>query len=113
MRTLKSGRLISSSSLLVTIFLGFAIFASQPVCAQQDSEIGPDYVDAPETVVNPSVPHGAVHEFVMESADSKIYPGIVRIESEITARRDAYGNRLAAPAEQISASGPYERHVWV
>jgi enterochelin esterase-like enzyme len=87
--------------------------ASSPAAAPQDSEIGPDYVDAPETVLNGSVPQGAVHELVMDSADSKIYPGIVRVESEITARRDTYGNRLAAPAEQISAPGPYQRHVWV
>jgi enterochelin esterase-like enzyme len=80
---------------------------------QQDSEIGPDYTDAAETVVNASVPHGAVHELVMDSADSRIYPGIVRVESELTARRDEHGNRLAAPAEQISAPAPYQRHVWV
>jgi enterochelin esterase-like enzyme len=78
-----------------------------------DFVIGPDYADAPETVVNPAVPQGDVHELIMKSQDSKIYPGIVRVESDITARRDAYGNRIAAPAEQISAPGPYERHVWV
>jgi iron(III)-enterobactin esterase len=84
-----------------------------PAPVQQDSIIGPDYADAPETVVNASVPKGVVHELVMQSQDSKIYPGIVRVESEITARRDPYGNRLAAPAAQISAPGPYQRHVWV
>ncbi len=81
--------------------------------AQQDEQIGPEYADAPETVFNASVPQGVVHEVVMDSADSKIYPGIVRVDNAITARRDPYGNRLAAPAEQTSVPGPYQRHVWV
>jgi iron(III)-enterobactin esterase len=110
-------RRITASQLLavmLTVMLAVtAAHASSPAAAQQDSEIGPDYMDAPETVVNGSVPQGTVHELVMDSADSKIYPGIARIESEITARRDANGNRLAAPSEQISAPAPYQRHVWV
>jgi enterochelin esterase-like enzyme len=105
--TIRGPRLLAA---LLTVTAGLAWSAtSEP----QDSEIGPDYADAPETVVSATVPHGLVHELVMDSADSKIYPGIVRVESEITARRDANGNRLAAPAEQISAPGPYQRHVWV
>ncbi len=38
--------------------------------------IGPDYTDAPETRVNPDVPKGEIHHFVMDSVDSKIYPGL-------------------------------------
>jgi enterochelin esterase-like enzyme len=90
-----------------------SLLASSPVWAQQDSEIGPDYAAAPETVLDPAVPQGMVFESVMKSTDSKLYPGIARVESEITARRDAHGNRIAAPAEQISTAAPYERHVWV
>ncbi len=79
----------------------------------ENSIIRPPYADAPETVPNPSVPQGDVREFIMYSYDSKIYPGIVRVESEKTAKRDAYGNRLAWPESEISAPGPYRRHVWV
>jgi len=106
-------KLMSAPGLIAAIGAGFAALAAHPAWSQQDSEIGPDYADAPEMAVNPAVPHGAIHELLMQSADSSIFPGIVRIESDITARRDAFGNRIAAPAEQISAAGPYERHVWV
>jgi len=44
------------------------------------------YPTAPEFKVNPSVPHGVVKLFTMNSADSKIYPGV---------------------------KGPYTRNVWV
>ena len=40
--------------------------------------IGPDYADAPELTVKSGTPQGTVHEFVMKSADSKIYPGIAK-----------------------------------
>lgn len=42
----------------------------------QDFVIGPDYKNAPETRVNPEVPKGAVYHFVMNSVDSKYYPGL-------------------------------------
>ncbi len=84
-----------------------------PPVTAENSIIGPNYADAPETVPNPNVPQGDVREFILYSIDSKIYPGIVRVESEKTAKRDAYGNRLAWPAAEISAPGPYMRHVWV
>lgn len=95
--------------------LAAAMFAA-PASAQNDnpdSFIGPDYKDAPEMTENPNVPHGEVKEFVMRSQDSKIYPGIVRIDGPLADRRDAYGNRIAAPAELLSKAAPYERHVWV
>jgi enterochelin esterase-like enzyme len=110
MKTLRACGSIAAR-LCATVLVGAG--GLSPAWAQQVSEIGPDYVDAPETVVNPAVPHGSVRELVMDSTASTIYPGIARIESAITARRDAYGNRLAAPAEQISAPAPYQRHVWV
>ncbi len=40
--------------------------------------IGPTHTPAPETIVNDGVPHGAVYTFTMQSADSRIYPGIAR-----------------------------------
>ncbi len=41
-----------------------------------DFKIGPTYTDAPETKVRDNVPKGTIHDFVMDSADSKIYPGL-------------------------------------
>ena len=40
--------------------------------------IGPPYEPAPELTVKDGVPKGTVHEFTMDSKDSKIYPGIAR-----------------------------------
>lgn len=40
--------------------------------------IGPDYANAPETQVRPNVPKGEIHEFTMDSRDSKIYKGIAK-----------------------------------
>ena len=54
--------------------------------------IGPDYTWAPEVKVRDDVPKGAVHEFTMNSEDSKIYPGIARGQKGVV---------------------PYKRHVTV
>jgi iron(III)-enterobactin esterase len=59
---------------LLTIFL-FAVF-NLTLLHAQDSVIGPDYTNAPEMRENPDVPKGTVHHFVMESVDSKFYPGL-------------------------------------
>ncbi|WP_158911619.1 esterase family protein [Granulicella sp. L56] len=40
--------------------------------------IGSTHNPAPEMSVQPGVPQGTVSEFVMQSADSKLYPGIAR-----------------------------------
>ncbi|HUO89596.1 MAG TPA: alpha/beta hydrolase-fold protein [Rhizomicrobium sp.] len=81
--------------------------------ADGDHVIGPDYTPAPETAVRPGVPAGTIHAFTMESRDSPIYPGIRRLENEITRRRDAYGNRIAAAEHEQSEPWPYTRTVWV
>jgi iron(III)-enterobactin esterase len=39
-------------------------------------KIAPPYADAPELKVKEGVPVGTVHEFTMNSEDSKIYPGL-------------------------------------
>ncbi len=44
--------------------------------AKVEIEIGPGYTDAPELKPADSVPRGKVQEFVMQSTDSKIYPGL-------------------------------------
>ncbi|HEV3417395.1 MAG TPA: alpha/beta hydrolase-fold protein, partial [Pirellulales bacterium] len=41
-----------------------------------DSTIGPSYANAPELTAKDGVPKGALHEFTMDSKDSKIYPGL-------------------------------------
>jgi enterochelin esterase family protein len=78
-----------------------------------DFSIGPDYKPAPECAVQPGVPAGTVHAFTMPSRDSAIYPGIRRIENDITRRRDAHGNRIAAAEHEQSEPWPYLRTVWV
>ena len=44
--------------------------------ADGDFQIGPKYTDAPEMKVKDGVPKGTLHEFTMNSQDSKIYPGL-------------------------------------
>lgn len=62
------------STTLLTLLLGSGtVFAADD---EGDFVIGPDYADAPETKRNDSVPHGELKEFTMESADSKVYPGL-------------------------------------
>jgi enterochelin esterase-like enzyme len=80
-----------------------------PPVTAENSIIGPAYADPPEAVVNPAVPQGDVHEFILYSEDSKIYPGIVRVQNM---QRDANGNYMAPPGG-LSAPGRYERHVYV
>src|SRR5260221_11354805 len=54
--------------------------------ADGEYTIGPEYTNAPETMTNDAVPKGTIHEFVMDSTNSAIYPGL---------------------------KGPYKRGVWV
>src|SRR4029077_9534601 len=42
--------------------------------------IGPPYAPAPELSVREGIPTGVVHEFTMDSKDSRIYPGIARAQ---------------------------------
>ncbi|MDB5294633.1 MAG: putative esterase [Phycisphaerales bacterium] len=59
---------------------------------QSEATVGPEYADAPELKVADGVPRGDVHEFTMDSEDSKIYPGIAKGKSGVV---------------------PYKRKVWV
>ena len=52
--------------------------ANAPVNADGNFILGPTHNAAPEMAVQEGVPQGTVFEFTMESADSKIYPGIAR-----------------------------------
>ena len=78
-----------------------------------DYVIGSAYSAAPETALQSGVPEGAIHAFVMSSTQSKLYPGIKRLENDVTQRRDAYGNRIAAQESEQSVAAPYLRTVWV
>ncbi len=52
--------------------------ANAPIDANGDFVIGPDYRPAPELTLRDDVPQGRVQQFVMDSKDSKFYPGIAR-----------------------------------
>jgi iron(III)-enterobactin esterase len=54
--------------------------ANAPMDKNGDFLIGPDYAPAPELTVVDGVPQGKVQQFVMDSRDSKFYPGIAREE---------------------------------
>jgi iron(III)-enterobactin esterase len=51
-----------------------------PADADGNFIIGPTHQAAPELTVQPDVPQGTVYRFTMDSADSKIYPGIKRTQ---------------------------------
>jgi iron(III)-enterobactin esterase len=50
--------------------------AAAAALADGDFRIGPMYADAPELRVKDGVPKGIIHDFTMDSMDSKIYPGL-------------------------------------
>ena len=81
-----------------------------PAVTAENSIIGPDYANAPESVANPAVPQGDIREFILYSEDSKIYPGIVRAQEM---QRDARGNYFVPAGTSLSKPGRYERHVYV
>ena len=64
--------------------------------------IGSPYAPAPETTVKDGVPKGTVHEFTMDSKDSKIYPGIARNQPGVV----PYTRRLAVyvPANYVTGT---------
>jgi iron(III)-enterobactin esterase len=72
--------------------------------------LGPTHDPAPESNVQTGVPHGAVSSFAMESADSKIYPGIAR-ESKTFGTVDP--NESAKLIVTTSHAAPYSRRVTV
>src|SRR6202163_3642134 len=52
--------------------------ANAPANADGNFILGPTHNPAPEMTVQEGVPQGTVYNFTMESADSKIFPGIAR-----------------------------------
>jgi iron(III)-enterobactin esterase len=65
-------------ALLLTLGAISQALAQTPTRQTDKNEfrIGPEYADAPEMKVLSDVPKGTVHEFIMDSKDSKFYPGI-------------------------------------
>ena len=72
--------------------------------------LGPTHAPSPDATVQEGVPQGDVHEFTIESKDSKIYPGIAR-------DRDTFGTPDPGnPAKLIvttSHPAPYTRKMAV
>jgi enterochelin esterase-like enzyme len=83
--------------------------ANAPANADGNFILGPTHNPAPEMIAQEGVPQGTVSDFIMESTDSKIYPGIAR-EANTFGRPDP-----ADPTKMIVSShpAPYTRHVAV
>ena len=81
-----------------------------PVDAEGNFILGPTHNRAPEMVVNTNMPQGTVYDFTISSADSKIYPGIVR-EANSFGTPDT--NDPAKLIVTTSHPAPYTRHVSV
>ncbi len=81
-----------------------------PADADGNFILGPTHNPAPEMTVQDGVPHGTVIEFTMNSADSKLYPGIAR-------DANTYGTADPTdPAKMVvttSHPAPYMRKVTV
>ena len=72
--------------------------------------IGPTHNPAPESSPQQNVPQGTVIEFTMNSADSKIYPGIAREPGTFGTPDPADPSKLIVTT---SHPAPYTRHVAV
>jgi enterochelin esterase-like enzyme len=84
--------------------------ANPPATSDGNFILGPTHTRAPEMTVQDGVPQGTVLNFTMESADSRIYPGIAR-EANTLGQADP-----ADPAKMVVATShpaPYTRRVAV
>ncbi len=72
--------------------------------------LGPTHNAAPESLPHEGVPQGAVYEFTMNSAESKIYPGIARDPGTFGTPDPANAARLMVTT---SHPAPYTRKVAV
>ena len=72
--------------------------------------IGSTHNPAPEMSVQPGVPQGMVHNFTMESTDSKIYPGIRREQGTFGTPDPKNPAKLDVTT---SAPAPYTRRIAV
>jgi enterochelin esterase-like enzyme len=81
-----------------------------PANADGNFILGPTHNPAPEMAARDGVPQGTVYEFTMNSADSKIYPGIAREPGTFGAPDPADPAKLIVTT---SHPAPYTRHVAV
>src|SRR5918992_781700 len=84
--------------------------AVPPADAIGNFVIGPTYTPAPEMAGDPAVLQGTVHNFTMESTDSKIYPGIRREQGTFGTPDPKNPAKLDVTT---SAPAPYTRRVGV
>jgi hypothetical protein len=83
--------------------------ANAPPKADGNFILGPTHNPAPEMTAQEGVPRGAVFTFTMESADSKIYPGIAREPNTFAVPDPADPNKVIVN----SYPAPYTRRVAV
>jgi enterochelin esterase-like enzyme len=84
--------------------------ANPPTDADGNFIIGPTHKTAPEMNVQEGVPQGTVHNFTMNSADSRIYPGIAREPGTFGTVDPTDPAKLVVTT---SHPAPYTRHVSV
>jgi enterochelin esterase family protein len=84
--------------------------ANPPANADGNFIIGPTHNPAPEMTPQQGVPRGAVSEFTMSSADSKVYPGIARDPGTFGSPDPADPAKLIVTT---SHPAPYTRKVTV
>jgi hypothetical protein len=76
--------------------------------ADGEETIGPDYADAPELTVKEGIPRGTVHEFTMDSKDSKIYPGIAKRQPGVVPGVRRWSPRVCESTSDILPLPPGE-----
>ncbi|HTA85124.1 MAG TPA: alpha/beta hydrolase-fold protein [Silvibacterium sp.] len=81
-----------------------------PANADGNFILGPTHKAEPEASADNGVPQGAVFEFTVDSADSRIYPGIAREANTFGTPDPADPARLMVTT---SHPAPYTRHVTV
>jgi enterochelin esterase-like enzyme len=84
--------------------------ANVPAYADGNFIIGPTHNPAPETLAQEGAPQGTVIEFIMNSVDSKIYPGIAREPNTFGTPDPTNPARLVVTT---SHPAPYTRRVTV
>src|SRR5438128_2373128 len=69
-----------------------------------DFRVSAPYVDGPELTVREGVPKGKVYRFVMDSRESKVYPGIAKGQTGVV----PYTRRVTVYVpSQVKASSPF------
>ncbi len=82
--------------------------ANAPTNADGNFILGPTHSPAPEMIAQEGTPQGTVFTFTMESAESKIYPGIAREPNSSTQLGSGDSARTI-----VTTSHPYTRRVAV